>query len=55
MAFSARHEARRASNALIAGALLAFCGCAYAYTMTRVRRDEIDDAIEARERKRAGR
>lgn len=49
MSFSARHAAKRGSNFAIAGALLTFCGGAYWYTMTKVRKDEVDAAIERRE------
>jgi len=49
MSFSARHAAKRGSNFAIAGALLTFCGGAYWYTMTKVRKDEMDAAIERRE------
>jgi len=49
MSFSASHAAKRGSNFAIAGALLTFCGGAYWYTMTKVRKDEMDAAIERRE------
>ena len=51
MAFSERHAARATGNAAIAGALLTFCGAAYWYTVVKVRKDEMDVAIERREAK----
>jgi hypothetical protein len=54
MAFSERHAARATGNAAIAGALLTFCGAAYWYTVMKVRKDEMDVAIERREAKAKG-
>ena len=55
MAFSERHAARATGNAAIAGALLTFCGAAYWYTVMKVRKDEMDVAIERREAQGEGR
>jgi hypothetical protein len=48
MSFSARHQSRKGGNVAIAGALLTFCAGAYWYTVQKVRKDEMDVAIERR-------
>jgi len=48
MAFSERHRARWGGNVAIAGALLTFCAGTYWYTVRKVRKDEMDLAIERR-------
>lgn len=48
MAFSERHRARWGGNVAIAGALLTFCAGTYWYTVQKVRKDEVDVAIERR-------
>ena len=45
---SARHIERRGTNVAIAGGLLAFCLGTYAYTMRKVRTDEVDDELDRR-------